>query len=300
MQTDGEMLRRKLADELERLLDRRANREGVPGARVHDRLTHFVESNRAAILAALRAQPAASVAGESGEAVARRNVYRLQMNGVGLCQALRRIADGEAGPQSIARNALEHRPAEPDWNCIATLEPQAPAANCGEVERVARAICEADCGGPLGYFPDGTPMRDSSWDDFDERQQEAFKNTARAAIAALSLAPRQADEAERENADAKAGEGEWEATLRYCEREWAAERGTMLDRIAALEARLAKAVEALEPFAGIADTLDEVGRTYEDDDRVNVVQAAGCQLAELTEDHFRRARAAIQEGPSHE
>lgn len=44
-----------LADELEELLAKRADRS-VPGARVHDRLTHFVEANKVAILSALRSR----------------------------------------------------------------------------------------------------------------------------------------------------------------------------------------------------------------------------------------------------
>lgn len=52
-------------------------------------------------------------------------------------------------------------------------------------------------------------------------------------------------------------------------------------------------IEALEPFALIADTIDEVGRDDSDDDRILVAQTHGCALAELTEDDFRRARAAL-------
>jgi len=72
------------------------------------------------------------------------------------------------------------------------------------------------------------------------------------------------------------------------------------DEIARLRAENEALREALKPFAGVADTLDEVGRAYEDDDRVNIVQAYGCLLAEMTEGDFRRARLALQEGSRHE
>lgn len=45
-----------LAAELERLLNKRADRS-VPGARVHDALTHFVEKHRDTILSRLRSEP---------------------------------------------------------------------------------------------------------------------------------------------------------------------------------------------------------------------------------------------------
>jgi hypothetical protein len=44
-----------LADELERLLNKRADRS-VPGGRAHDELTHFVEKHRVAILSRLRGE----------------------------------------------------------------------------------------------------------------------------------------------------------------------------------------------------------------------------------------------------
>lgn len=69
----------------------------------------------------------------------------------------------------------------------------------------------------------------------------------------------------------------------------------LLDRVEAGERRIAEMEEALQPFADIVDTIDEVGRADETDDRVNVVQAYGCLLAELTEDHFRAAAAALQQ-----
>jgi len=72
------------------------------------------------------------------------------------------------------------------------------------------------------------------------------------------------------------------------------------DAIARLRAENEALREALEPFAAVADTVDETGRTYEDDDRINIVQAFGCLLAEVTEDEFRRARQALQEGSRHE
>lgn len=55
--------------------------------------------------------------------------------------------------------------------------------------------------------------------------------------------------------------------------------------------------EALEPFADIADTIEAVGRMDEDDDRVRVVQVHGCQLAELDESHFLRARNSLPTPP---
>lgn len=54
-----------------------------------------------------------------------------------------------------------------------------------------------------------------------------------------------------------------------------------------------KLVEALEPFATAADTEDEVGREYPDDDRIWLVQAYGCQLADLTVSDLHRAREAF-------
>lgn len=63
-----------------------------------------------------------------------------------------------------------------------------------------------------------------------------------------------------------------------------------------LEAQLAEAGKALEPFADIADTEDEVGRDSPDDDRVWVVQAHGCRLGDLTVEHFRAARRVLTGG----
>lgn len=61
------------------------------------------------------------------------------------------------------------------------------------------------------------------------------------------------------------------------------------------EARLSEAtrlaVEALEPFAGAADTEDEFAR--EDDNRIWIVQAYGIQLSEIDADDLRRARATL-------
>lgn len=67
------------------------------------------------------------------------------------------------------------------------VEPNLPDE---QVERVARAIAETeDAFGPLGYFSNGEPMREGSWDDYDEDQHEDWRKTARAAIAALSPQP---------------------------------------------------------------------------------------------------------------
>lgn len=63
--------------------------------------------------------------------------------------------------------------------------------------------------------------------------------------------------------------------------------------LAERDARIAELEAALEPFAQVADVEDEVGRDDPGDDRVLVVQAYGCQLADLTVEDFRRARAAL-------
>lgn len=58
--------------------------------------------------------------------------------------------------------------------------PQSP------LEKVARAISSEDgCGAPLGYFPNGSPMRDSVWDEFMSEQHAAWRAMARAALTAL-------------------------------------------------------------------------------------------------------------------
>lgn len=72
-------------------------------------------------------------------------------------------------------------------------------------------------------------------------------------------------------------------------------RAILADRAAQAE-RMARLEEALKPFAYVADVEDEAGRDDPDDDRIWVVQAHGCQLAEFTIDDFRRARALSQEG----
>lgn len=56
-----------------------------------------------------------------------------------------------------------------------------------QVETVAKAIAEAEGAfGPLGYFPDNSPMRDGTWGDYDEDQREEWRKAARAAIRALN------------------------------------------------------------------------------------------------------------------
>lgn len=57
----------------------------------------------------------------------------------------------------------------------------------------------------------------------------------------------------------------------------------------------AKMAAALEPFAFIADTEDEIGRDDPDDDRIWVTQAHGCQIGELTISHFHDAREAMED-----
>jgi hypothetical protein len=59
---------------------------------------------------------------------------------------------------------------------------------------------------------------------------------------------------------AEADASQWQGTLRFCEGEWSDERGTMIDTIQraraarlSAEAKLAQAVEALEPFAAAAE-----------------------------------------------
>lgn len=48
----------------------------------------------------------------------RRNTYRLQLGGLRLCEALRKIADGCDNPQEVARRALAHREPDPKWSEI--------------------------------------------------------------------------------------------------------------------------------------------------------------------------------------
>lgn len=50
---------------------------------------------------------------------------------------------------------------------------------------------------------------------------------------------------------------------------------------------------ALEPFAEVADINEECGREHPDDDRIWIVQAYGCQLAELSDGDFCRARDVL-------
>lgn len=60
------------------------------------------------------------------------------------------------------------------------------------VERVARAICAEEQGGPLGYFPDGGPMRPGGvWHEYSEKQHNEWRAVARAAIEAM-LSPTEA------------------------------------------------------------------------------------------------------------
>jgi hypothetical protein len=58
-----------------------------------------------------------------------------------------------------------------------------------------------------------------------------------------------------------------------------------------LRALVEEAKRVLEPFSDAATTDEEVGRCDPEDDRILIVQAHGCQLAELSADHFRAARS---------
>jgi hypothetical protein len=66
------------------------------------------------------------------------------------------------------------------------------------------------------------------------------------------------------------------------------------DALATIAKRLEEAEAAIRPFADVADTEDEVGRDDPDDDRVFIVQAYGCQLADMTSEHFRAARRWLE------
>lgn len=58
-------------------------------------------------------------------------------------------------------------------------------------------------------------------------------------------------------------------------------------------------VDALEPFASVAEICDdEYGDVFDftEDDRVNIVQAYGCLIEEASIEDFRAARRAINAG----
>lgn len=58
------------------------------------------------------------------------------------------------------------------------------------VERVARAFCDAEADYPIGYFPNGEPMRAGGvWGEYMENQHEEWRRLARVAIATLRPAP---------------------------------------------------------------------------------------------------------------
>lgn len=65
-------------------------------------------------------------------------------------------------------------------------------------------------------------------------------------------------------------------------------------RILALEARLKEAERVIAPFAEVADIEDSVGRDDPDDDRIQIVQAYGCMLSEMTVEDFRAARTWME------
>ena len=58
-------------------------------------------------------------------------------------------------------------------------------------------------------------------------------------------------------------------------------------------ARVRELEGALKPFEDIADTDEEVGRCDPEDGRVLIVQAHGCQLAELDIEDFRAVRTIL-------
>lgn len=69
----------------------------------------------------------------------------------------------------------------------------------------------------------------------------------------------------------------------------------LLDELSRLREVERKLRAALEPFVDIAEIEDEVGREDPEDDRIWVVQAHGCQLAELSVEDFKAAARAFTE-----
>ena len=57
------------------------------------------------------------------------------------------------------------------------------------IEAMAQAICDVESG-PLGYFPDGSPMRQSTWNDHIDANKILWRKQACAAFAALLTAAR--------------------------------------------------------------------------------------------------------------
>lgn len=56
------------------------------------------------------------------------NVYRLQLGGQRLCEALRKIADGCDSPETVAKAALDHKAPDPDFTALRTSQSAAPAS----------------------------------------------------------------------------------------------------------------------------------------------------------------------------
>ena len=84
---------------------------------------------------------------------------------------------------------------------------------------------------------------------------------------------------------------EIEATLflvhRYAGRDTA---DTLRATIRQLREQVRESKVALEPFVEALEIHEDVGRSWEDDDRINIVQSHGILLAELDEETFERAR----------
>lgn len=67
-----------------------------------------------------------------------------------------------------------------------------------------------------------------------------------------------------------------------------------LDRLEALEAWKAEAMEALRLLADAADANDDAGQDDPDEDRIWIVQAYGCRIADITIDELRAARRLVE------
>lgn len=70
------------------------------------------------------------------------------------------------------------------------------------------------------------------------------------------------------------------------------------DEITRLNALIEEAREVVEPFANVAETIEDIAQIDEDDDRIWIVQAYGCRLAELTEEHFHAASRWLEKAPA--
>ena len=77
------------------------------------------------------------------------------------------------------------------------------------VEKVARTICESEADYPIGYFPDGSPMRAGGhWDEYMDSQHEEWRRYARAAIASILPPTTSAGDGELDICPACDGSGE--------------------------------------------------------------------------------------------